>query len=76
MGLAVYRLLGSHVHQLIVLEIDRVTKQFKIQNKTQCGVTDNGSNFVCAYKIVQYQPDLLFVMDFEQERNVYNFKDL
>ena len=49
--LAVRRVIGSHTHDVIAAAIDSVHKEFGIASKVNCTITDNGSNFLKAFKV-------------------------
>ncbi|KZS10024.1 Uncharacterized protein APZ42_025607 [Daphnia magna] len=51
--LAVRRVIGSHTFDVIVKSIDSIHKEFGISSKVNCTITDNGSNFLKAFKILE-----------------------
>jgi hypothetical protein len=53
--LAVRRVIGSHTHDVITEAIDSVHKEFGIASKVNCTITDNGSNFLKAFKVFSYR---------------------
>ncbi len=44
-------MIGSHTHDVIAAAIDSVHKEFGIASKVNCTITDNGSNFLKAFKV-------------------------
>ncbi|KAG8238515.1 hypothetical protein J437_LFUL016181 [Ladona fulva] len=47
--LTVERIVGRHTFDVLAATIDRVIREYAIQNKVVACVTDNGSNFVKAF---------------------------
>lgn len=48
--LACRRLIGSHKYDAIAKVIDEIHTEFKIEQKVKTTTTDNGSNFVKAFR--------------------------
>jgi len=48
--LACKRLRGSHTYDVLAKNMDNVFWDFNIESKLECNTTDNGSNFVKAFK--------------------------
>lgn len=57
-ALGLVRLLGSHTNVELASAISNLHKCFKIQNKVDRGITDNGANFVFAYQYVLTIPNI------------------
>jgi len=49
-GLACRRMYRKHTYDNLAEMIDKVLSEFNIQNKTTLIVTDNGANFVKAFR--------------------------
>jgi hypothetical protein len=49
--LAVRRVIGSHTHDVIAAAIENMHKEFGIASKMNCTITDNGRNFLKAFKV-------------------------
>lgn len=50
-ALSCTRLQGRHTYDVLAAEIENVLDKFRIQHKTSGTTTDNGSNFVKAFKV-------------------------
>lgn len=48
--LACHRVTGRHTYDVLAREINAIFLKYKIQNKVSYMITDNGSNFVKAFK--------------------------
>ncbi|KAK0155357.1 hypothetical protein N1851_002314 [Merluccius polli] len=55
-ALACRRIRGKHTYDVIGAEIENIHSSYGLLNKVVATVTDNGSNFVKAFKVYQPQP--------------------
>lgn len=71
-ALACRRFKGHHTHDAIAVELDNIHSTYGITHKIRATVTDNGSNFVKAFK--RYQP--LEESDSEDNEDDVTFTDI
>lgn len=71
-ALACIRFKGHHTHDAIAVELDNIHSTYGITHKITATVTDNGSNFVKAFK--RYQP--LEENDSEDDEDEVTFTDI
>lgn len=71
--LAVRRVIGSHTHDVIAEAIDSVHKEFGIASKFNCTITDNGSNFLKAFKVFSCRT-ILVANESENSPEYFNLK--
>lgn len=71
-ALACRRFKGHHTHDAIAVELDNIHSTYGITHKITATVTDNGSNFVKAFK--RYQP--LEESDSEDDEDEVTFTDI
>jgi len=57
LALACKRVRGSHTFNILAEELQNIFMKFKIQNKITCVVTDNGSNFIKAFRVYGIDDD-------------------
>lgn len=78
-ALACSRLFGSHTYDVIANKINEIHKDYKIQNKFVLTTTDNGSNFVKAFKVFSIDISKIVLtsannIDEEEEENIDFFE--
>ncbi len=56
-ALACKRVRGRHTYDVIASEIEQVHSAFGLSHKVTACVTDNGSNFVKAFRMFESHPD-------------------
>jgi len=57
LALACKRVRGSHTYNILTEELQNIFKKFKIHNKITSVVTDNGSNFIKAFRVFGINDD-------------------
>ena len=70
-ALACRRFKGHHTHDAIAVELDNIHSTYGITHKITATVTNNGSNFVKAFK--RYQP---LESDSEEDEDEVTFRDI
>lgn len=73
-AVACKRIRGRHTHDVIAAEIEQVHSFYGLSNKVTATVTDNGSNFVKAFKM--YQPLDSDSEGHEEEENEVTFTNV